>query len=175
MDTLFWWLEPAERRAPTGRGKWINALVACVFGALAGLVVATQSGPMRELHLSAQTSVMVPGHGWQYALWLLVAVASGWLFHWGTAYRPEVTMRTDGIQCIVNKATFLFYPYAQMQSGELVRVDGASYLLLRITMKPEQPGERAPVARDMAIRDRADAERVREILRSAGIAVTGPD
>jgi hypothetical protein len=175
METLLWWLEPAERHARAGRSKVFDILTACGFGALAGLVVAMLSGPTRELALSAQTSVSVPAHGWQYALGLGVAVVGGWLFHWGTAYRPEVSMRTDGIQCIVGKATFQFYPDAQMQSCELARVEGASYLLLRITMKPERPGDAAPPARELAIPERIDTKRVREILRTAGVSVSGPD
>jgi hypothetical protein len=55
---------------------------------------------------------------------------------------------------------------------ELVRSNRDGVLLLRITMQPERPGEPSKV-NDMAIPQHVDANRVRGILDSAGVATQG--
>jgi hypothetical protein len=84
-----------------------------------------------------------------------------------------VNLREDGI-LEQRRWSASFYPYVQMDRCEIVRAGKDAYLLLRIHSKSKSSGGPATV-RELGISKRVDAHRVREVLRSLGVVVTGTD
>src|SRR5690349_21009925 len=110
--TLLRWIEPAKRPFPR-LGDWV---VAFGIGAIIGLALSEQAGPTARSALANGIELTIPGTAWQYGLWALLTLAFGGFGLWILSYggRGEITMRADGVQRIVGKATYRFHPYARM-------------------------------------------------------------
>ncbi len=175
MKTLLWWKEPVERAGRTTGSKLVDFLVCFGVSAMAGLGIAAQSGSMKDVQLGGGTSLSVPAHAWQYGLWLLICVVFGCGGWWivSLAGRAEVNLREDGI-LEQRRWSARFYSYAQMDRCAIVPAGDGKYLLLLIHSKPKSSDGPATI-RALGISKRVDPDRVREILRSVRVAVTGMD
>jgi hypothetical protein len=174
MKVLLWWMEPIEVIPPQRRGQLFNRIFCFGIAAVVGLGIVAQSGPTKLIAVGNGSELSVPSQAWQYGLWLLIVIGVGWFGSWIVSYggRAEVTMRDDGIQWLLGKATRRFYAYAQMERCELERADDGNYWRLRMSMRPVRPGDPAYVGAT-AIPKHIDVDRVRGILRMFGVATTG--
>jgi hypothetical protein len=174
MKVLLWWMEPIEVIPPQRRGQLFNRIFSFGIAAVVGLGMVAQSGPTKSIAVGNGFELSLPSQAWQYGLWLLIVIGAGWFGSWIVSFggRAEVTMRDDGIQWLLGKATRRFYAYAQMERCELERADDGNYWRVRISMRPASPGALSYVA-ETAIPKHIDVNRVRGILQSSGVATTG--
>ncbi len=149
--------------------------IAIGFGvsAILGLAAAEQSGPTTRVMLGGGYDLTLPAQAWQYGLGLLVCIAFGsfgvWIMSFGG--RAEVTMAADGVQWLIRGA-YRFYPYARMRECVLERTDGNTRTRLRMTMRPEKPGDSESFG-SVVIAKHVELARVRAILQSAGVVTSG--
>jgi hypothetical protein len=173
MKTLLWWREPVEQAKRTSRSKLFDFVVSFGVSAIVGLGIATQSGALVEMPLGSGSTLSVPAHAWQYGLWLFVCVVGGCGGWWivSLAGRAEVNLRDDGI-LEQRRWSARFYPYPHIDRCEIVPANNGAYALLRIHTKRANG---SATVRELGISKRVDPDRARDILRSAGVTVTGAD
>ena len=171
---LLRWMEPPRHDAARRRSRRVDRLIAFGISAVIGLGIAEQSGPTRSLQVGGGFNFDLPSHAWQYGLWLLVFIVLGCIGSWimSCGGRAQVTMREDGIEWLLGSAYARFDAYADMQHCELARWDRGDGLVLRMTMQPARPGD-PPAINEVVIARHIDADRVRGILHSAGVAIQG--
>jgi len=174
MTVLMRWIEPVEPGQTKRRARPWDWIISFGVAAIFGLGAAEKSGPIVSVAFGNQFELSLPAQAWQYGLWLLIAMVAGSFGLWIVSFggRAEVTIRDDGIGWLLGRATWRYYPYAQMQRCEFERVDEGNFWRLRVEMHPKQPGDLASTAL-IAIPKHVDRNRVREILQSAGIVATG--
>jgi len=171
---LLWWMEPPRQDAARRRSRRFDHLIAYGISAVMGLGIAGQSGSTKSVPIAGGFDFDLPAQAWQYGVWLLVFLVVGWFGSWIMSYggRAEVTIREDGIQWISGRVYNRFDPYAGMQHCELARWDRGHGLVLRMTMQPARPGDPSAI-HEVLIPRHIDANRVREILHAAGVAIQG--
>lgn len=171
---LLWWIEPPRQDAARRRSRRVDHLIAFGISAVIGLGIAEQSGPRKSVPIGGGFDFDLPSQAWQYGLWLLIFLVAGWLGSWSLSFggRAQVTICEDGIQWIAGRVYNRFDPYARMQYCELARWDLGDGLVLRMTMQPARPGD-PPAIHEVVIPRHIDADRVRGILHSAGVAIPG--
>ena len=174
MTVLLRWMEPVEPGRPKPRSKTFDWIIGFAVAGVIGLGIAEKSGPTMPVTLGSGYELAMPAQAWQYGLWLFVTIAFGAFGAWIMSYggRAEVTLRDDGIGWLLGRAMAEFHPYANMQRCELERADGNDYWRLRLSMKPDRPGETRKVI-VLTMPERVDRARVREILQSAGVVTAG--
>jgi hypothetical protein len=174
MKVLLRWMEPIEVIPPKRRAKLTTWIFCFAVSAVVGLGIMEQSGPTIRTAVGGGIELPLPSQAWQYGLWLFVFVGGGWFGSWIVLYggRAEVTMRTDGVVWLLGRAGARFYEYSKVQRCEFERGDEGSFWWLRVTMKPERPGDPAFVGA-IGIPKHIDVNRVRDILKSSGVETTG--
>jgi len=171
MTTLLRWIEPAK---PGRRRRWADVAIAFGVSLVIGLALAEQSGPTARLAVGSGTELTIPAQPWQYGIWLVATVAGGWLGVWIMSFggRAEVTLRDDGIQWLLGRATYRQFPYARIARCELHEPEGGP-AILRIAMAPAEPGADAEIV-DFPLPARIRPAQVRDVLRGAGVQVVAP-
>jgi hypothetical protein len=174
MTVLLRWMEPVEPGQLTRRSRTLDWIIGFAVAAVVGLGIVVKSGPTMPVMLGSGYQLSMPAQTWQYGLLLLITIGFGafgaWIMSFGG--RAEVTLREDGIGRQLGRALSEFHRYANMQGCKLERVDGRDYWRLRVSMKPDRPGETGNVV-VLTMPRRVDRARVREILQSAGVGSTG--
>jgi hypothetical protein len=174
MTVLLRWIEPFEPGKSKREFRPMDWIIGFGLAAVIGLGMVEKSGPTMLVPLGEGSELSLPSQPWQYGVWLLIAIAVGsfgtWIMSLGG--HAEVTVREDGINWLLGRALWHFYPYARMERCDLERADGGDYWRLRLTMKPEPPGDSAPVI-VLTMPNRIDVRRLRDILQSAGVATSG--
>ncbi len=167
MGKQLWWM---QRARISWRRRFADFAIAFGTSAILGLGVAANYGGTFRIPMGP-SEFSVPAHAWQYALWGAIAVMGGCVGAWIMSFggHVEVTLRPNGVEWRMGRATRRFYPYERMQRCEVLR-SGADGWLLRIVMQPDAP-QGTVVVRDIAIASGMDPERVRTAIRAAGATV----
>jgi len=173
MKVLLRWMEHVEVIPPDRRAGLLNWIFCFAVSAVAGLGIMEQSGPTIRTAIGGGIELPLPSQAWQYGLWLFIFIVFGSFGSWIVSFggRAEVTMRADAIQWQLGRVTPRYYAYAQIERCELERADNDTYRL-RVTMKPVPPNDSGFVGL-IGIPKHVDVNRVRELLKSAGVATTG--
>jgi hypothetical protein len=173
MKVLLRWMEPIEVIPPERRAGLLNWIFCFAVSTVAGLGIMEQSGPTIRTAIGGGIELPLPSQPWQYGLWLIIVIVFGLFGSWIISFggRAEVTMRADAIQWQLGRVTPRYYAYSQIERCELERAGNDTYRL-RVTMKPDRLNDSAFVG-EIGIPKHVDVSRVRELLKSAGVAMTG--
>jgi hypothetical protein len=175
MAALLRWIEPLAPGGIRRRRRLFDWLLGYGLAAIFGLAAAEEAGPTRMLAFGSGTSLTIPAQTWQYGLWLLVTVVVGAFGVWIMSYggRAEITVREDGIWQQLGRAGGYFFAFAHMEQCRIEQAADGDYWRLDIVMKPQRPQDWSKLT--LTAPKKIDAKRIREILASAGVPVTGPD
>jgi len=175
MAVLLRWTEPLAPGGRKRRRRPFDWIIGYGAAAVIGLALVAENGPTRSLVLSSRDSLTIPAQAWQYGLWLLITLAAGSLGVWivSSGGRAEITVRDDGIGQLLGRAGGYFFAYAHMQQCRIERAAEGDYWQMHIVMKPQRPQDWVNVT--LTAPKKIDPRRIREILTSSGVPVTGPD